>query len=355
MSSDVLRKPPSADSNAVGITLTLVAHGALLAALAYGVNWRQHQVNTVSAELWSSVPKVARLATEPDSGSPELTPPPPPAPTPAPVPAPPPPPAPAPRPAPPPPAPAPPAPRPAITAPSPADIAIERARKKAEQQARDQATAKEKAAKAEKERAAQDKLAKEKRAQEDKLAKEKQAKDQLAKAAKEKAAQEKAAQDKLAKDKAAKDKATQERDAKADAARVQQLRNENLARMQGQLGGSGKAASTPHAGGSPTGSSGGTAAQSSEPSAGYAGRIRAYLRRNINFSNEVVTGNPKAEVEVRLAIDGTIISRRLVKSSGLPSWDQAVLRAVDKAAVLPRDVDGRVPSVILLTFTPKDL
>jgi len=336
MSSDALRKPPSADSNAVGIALTLVAHGALLAALAYGVNWRQHQVNTVSAELWSSVPKVARLSTEPDSGSPELTPPPPP------VPAPPPPPAPAPRPAPP-----PPAPRPAITAPSPADIAIERARKKAEQQARDQAAAKEKAAKAEKERAAQDKLAKEKQAR-DKLAKAAQEK-----AAQEKAVQEKAAQDKLAKDKAAKDKAAQEREAKAEAARVQQLRSENLARMQGQLGG-GKTAGTPHTSGSPTGSSGGTAAQASEPSAGYAGRIRAYLRPKIHFT-ETVTGNPKAEVEVRLAIDGTIISRRLVKSSGLPSWDQAVLRAVDIAEVLPRDVDGRVQSVILLSFAPKDL
>ncbi|HRP27833.1 MAG TPA: protein TolA, partial [Burkholderiaceae bacterium] len=32
--------------------------------------------------------------------------------------------------------------------------------------------------------------------------------------------------------------------------------------------------------------------------------------------------------------------------------DDAVLRAIDKTAVLPRDVDGRVPSTLLLVFQP---
>ena len=63
--------------------------------------------------------------------------------------------------------------------------------------------------------------------------------------------------------------------------------------------------------------------------------------------------NPAAEVEVRAAPDGTIIARKLLKSSGVKSWDDAVLKAIDKTEVLPRDVDGRVPAVMVITFRPK--
>ena len=35
--------------------------------------------------------------------------------------------------------------------------------------------------------------------------------------------------------------------------------------------------------------------------------------------------------------------------------DEAVLRALDKTEVLPRDVDGRVPPVMELTFNPKQV
>jgi len=58
-------------------------------------------------------------------------------------------------------------------------------------------------------------------------------------------------------------------------------------------------------------------------------------------------------VEVRLAPDGTIVGKRLVKSSGVKSWDEAVLRALDKTEVLPRDVDGRVPSPVTIEFRPR--
>jgi colicin import membrane protein len=53
--------------------------------------------------------------------------------------------------------------------------------------------------------------------------------------------------------------------------------------------------------------------------------------------------------------DGTIIGRQLVKSSGSKEWDDAVLRAVDRTGELPRDVDGRVPPSIVITFRPRDL
>jgi colicin import membrane protein len=71
------------------------------------------------------------------------------------------------------------------------------------------------------------------------------------------------------------------------------------------------------------------------------------------FSEEIA-GNPVAEVEVRAAPDGTIVGRKLIKSSGVASWDEAVLKAIDKTEILPRDTDGRVPSPLLISFRPKD-
>ena len=87
--------------------------------------------------------------------------------------------------------------------------------------------------------------------------------------------------------------------------------------------------------------------------AGYAGRIKARIQPNIVFADSV-TGNPLATVEVRLAPDGTITAKRLVKSSGVKAWDDAVLRAIDKTEVLPRDTDGRVPSSFEIDFRPHD-
>jgi colicin import membrane protein len=97
----------------------------------------------------------------------------------------------------------------------------------------------------------------------------------------------------------------------------------------------------------------GSALKSSGPSASYAGRIRARIKPNITFTEDIA-GNPKAEVEVRTSPDGTILSRKLLSSSGNKSWDEAVLKAIDKTAILPRDEDGRVPPVLEISFRPKD-
>ena len=70
---------------------------------------------------------------------------------------------------------------------------------------------------------------------------------------------------------------------------------------------------------------------------------------------EDLPGNPTAEVEVRAAPYGTIVSRKLTKSSGSKSWDDAVLKAVDKTETLPRDIDGRIPQLLMtISFRPKD-
>ena len=128
---------------------------------------------------------------------------------------------------------------------------------------------------------------------------------------------------------------------KQDQAKIDAARENNLKRMLSQAGATGEATST------------GTAARTAGPSAGYAGRIKARIQPNIVFADSV-DGNPLATVEVRAAPDGTITAKRLVKSSGVKAWDDAVLRAIDKTEVLPRDTDGRVPSPFEIDFRPHD-
>jgi colicin import membrane protein len=284
--------PPRVQRTGPALGLAVLAHLLLIAALAFGVNWRDTEPTSIAAELWSAVPQAAApRAVE--------VPTPPPAPQPAEV-----------R-----------KPEPVVVpkpqAPAVPDpqIAIEKAKR--EEAKRRQAE--------EDEKARQEKLADEKREKEE-LAKKKAAADKLAK---EKADAEKA--DKLAKEKAD----------KAEATRQAALREANLKRMQGLA----------DATGGPTDS--GTALQSSAPSAGYAGRIVARIRPNIVLTDPV-NGNPRAVVEIKLAPDGTIIDKTLRESSGSKTWDEAVLRAIDRTGILPRDVDGRVRTPIVIGFRPND-
>ena len=141
-------------------------------------------------------------------------------------------------------------------------------------------------------------------------------------------------------EKAAREKAERERLAKQEA-QLEAERKKNLERMLGQANAMGSTTSR------------GTAAQSSGPSASYAGRLVARIRPNIVFT-DTVNGNPRAEVEVRALPDGTIVGSRLLKSSGHSAWDDAVLRAVERTARLPQDENGRVPSTLILGFRPQD-
>lgn len=123
----------------------------------------------------------------------------------------------------------------------------------------------------------------------------------------------------------------------------EQVRQDQLKRMAGIAGASGHASST------------GAAMQSAAPSASYAGKVEAKIRPNIVFAEvDNVQGNPAAEVDIRIAPDGTIVGApKLVKSSGIKAWDTAVLRAIDRTETLPKDTDGRVPSSMTLILRPK--
>jgi colicin import membrane protein len=279
-----------------GLAMALVAHALLIVALAWSVNWKASEPEGVVAELWSSLPQTAapRAAPEPKPAPVvEPKPPPPPEPT---VQAKPPPivkpePAPPPR--------------------ADAQIAIERA-------AREQARRQE----AEREAAKQAELRKREEA--------KRIEAKRIEAERERVAQEQAEKRKLAEQ------------AKKDEARQAAIREANLRRLMAQAGSSDDPAAAT-----------GNAARTSGPSAGYAGRIKARVRPNIVLT-ATIAGNPAATVEVRVAPDGTIVSRKLVTSSGATAWDETVLRAIDKTEVLPKDIDGRVPPTIIITFRPND-
>ena len=314
----------------VPIAIALGVHALLVVALAWGIAWKNDatpasfEVEVWSPEALKAAPK-AEPQPEPEPPEPEPAKP---APEPAPEP---------PKPEPAPPPPPPPPPKAAPSGPSDAEIALEKAKKKkAAEEALALKKAKEQAAKeqAAKEKAAKEKAAKEKAAKE-KAAKEKAAKEEAERLRAQKAAEEKAAKERAAKEKAAQEKA--EREA-AEQALKERFRKEQIERMTNLAG---KADDT------------GSAKKASGPSATYAGKVVAAVRPNIIFPG-TVNGNPSAEVEVTTLPTGEILGRKLVRSSGDPDWDAAVLRAIDRTQRLPRDVDGRIPSPMIIAFRPKD-
>jgi TonB family protein len=88
------------------------------------------------------------------------------------------------------------------------------------------------------------------------------------------------------------------------------------------------------------------------PPQSYADKLRVTYQVHLTLP-EPVEGNPTAEVEVRTASDGKVLSARLLRSSGSPVWDAAVQRAVAKVDRLPGDIEGKVPPLLLINLRPK--
>ncbi len=311
--------PPPPKGTARSVGAALVVHALLIVALTAGIQWKQDDSLTVEAELWSAVPMAAApKLIEVDA--------PPPTPEPKPE----------------------PAPQPVVKAPEPpapnrdAEIALAKKRKvEEEKKLQDALKAEERRKeelKKEAEKKAKAKLDEDKRKLDAKKEEERKDKERKEKE-KEKDRAEKERKEKEAK------KQQEQKDSKAsaeEAKKLEAIRKENMKRIAGLAGASGSENAT------------GTAMKSSGPSDSYGGRIRARVKPNITFDPSSVSGNPAAEVEVRCAPDGTIVSRKLTKSSGNTAWDNAVLKAIDKTEILPRDTDGRVHSPLLLVFKPND-
>jgi colicin import membrane protein len=302
--------PPPPRGTARSVGAALVVHALLIVALTAGIQWKQDNSVSVEAELWSAVPMAAApklVEVEP--------PPPPPKPEPT--------------------------PRPVVKPPTPAapdrdaEIALAKKRKAEEEKKLQDALKAEERRKEEVKKEAEKKAKAKLDAKKEEERKDKERKD------KEK---EKERADKERKEKEVK-KQQEQKDSKAaaeEAKKLEAIRKENMKRMAGLAGASGADNAT------------GTAMKASGPSDSYGGRIRGRIKPNITFDPSSVAGNPAAEVEVRCAPDGTIVSSKLVKSSGSPAWDNAVLKAIAKTEILPRDTDGRVHSPLLLVFKPND-
>ncbi len=175
-------------------------------------------------------------------------------------------------------------------------------------------------------------IALEKQAKAEKAQREREEVEQVQKLQRERAER----QEREKTDKEKREKAEQQRKQEEQLAKV---REENLRRITGQAGATGAPQST------------GTAQRDAGPSAGYAGKIIARVRPNIVLTDTVPPAL-RAEVEVRAAPDGTITGRRLTKSSGNATWDDAVMRAIDRTGDLPKDDNGKVPPSIVIGFTP---
>jgi colicin import membrane protein len=287
------------------IGLAVGVHAALLAFLVIGINWTNNQPVAVEAEVWdTSVQQAAPPAPQPEpqpEPEPETPPPtprvvePPPQVEPAP--------------------------------PKQPDIALEREKKRKEELKRKEEE------RVERER----ELAEQKREQEKKdkaLAEKKKRED-------EKKAQELAKKEEA--DKKKKEKAEKEKLAKADAAKLEKARAEEMKRLMSGAGNP---------------SSSGSAEKSTAPriDKGYIASIAAKIKGNTIYPGSTdVAGNPEVVFQVDQLPTGEILSVRKTKSSGIPAFDDAVERGINKSSPLPKKKDGTVERSLPVSFKLKDL
>ena len=312
MSSDFIKRIPSEPGRWRAIILALVMHLILLLILWFSVSWQNQKPVAVEAEIWSPQSSVA-VPTPPP---PTITPP---EPAPEPVktpetikkiePT-----------------------KPEKTAPTEnvkktADIALEKEKKRKEQQdLKDKAEAlkKEKLAK-EKEKKESDKIAellRKKEAEEAKKIEEAERKKQVEEE-KRKLAEEQ----------------RQKQEEAVAAQRAKARHEEDMKRMASEASGAGNAEK----------------ASSGKPDAAYARKIADRIRSNTILSLNDISGNPTVEFRIDLLPDGSLRDVQLIKKSGVDVFDLAVRRAIDRSAPFPTDPStGRVPNSIVISHRPKD-
>ena len=318
----------------------------LLLALTWGVTWRSTpQDDAIEAELWSAIPEPVAQRNEEPLPPTEVKPETPPKPV-EPV-------------KPPPPSTA----QPALPdkAKIEADIAIEKQKKKDALERDRQIELEKKAAKA-KEEEVRLKEASAKKAEEEKEKKaaqerentkrqeEQKRKDDEARAKEEAKRKQEDEANRLEEESKHKEETAKRKE--EEAKRLLEEKKESELRRQEQikrLKGLGEASTGP--------TDKASAAKASAPSGTYLGRLRARVRPNITFPEsqlQAVKGNPEAEVEVTCSATGEILSQKLIRSSGNPAWDAAVMNAIEKTGTLPRDENGNMPPKISFGFKPRD-
>ena len=302
------------------IGLAVGVHALLLAFLVVGINWTNNQPVAVEAEVWdTSVQQAAPPAPQPPQVEPE------PEPEPQPV--------------------TPPPPTPRVVEPPPKaepappkqpDIALEREKKRKEelkQRKEEERIERERELAEKREQEKKEKALADKKAREEEKKKEQELakKEEEAQKKKEKAEKEKA--EKLAKAKAE----------KAEAAKLDKLRAEEMKRL---TAGAGNPTST------------GTAEKSTAPriDKGYIASIAAKIKGNTTYPGSTdVPGNPEVVFQVEQLPTGEILSVRKTKSSGIPAFDEAVERGINKSSPLPKKKDGTVERSVQVGFKLKEM
>ena len=280
------------------LLLAAAVHAVLIAFLWFGVRWQNDTPVTVEAEVWDQLPQeAAKPAPEPEPAPEQKI-----------------------EPKPEPQADANPKPQ-AEPMEKPAenpDIALEQEKKKRRQE--------------EEKRERDEKLAKEKA---ERRAEEKRRVEQ----AKAEAARKLAEKEKTEALRKAEAEKKRKQEA-ADAELLAKIREEETRRIHSSLAGSGNAART----------------QGQRADADYAQRLGAKIKSNTVFDvSERLEGNPAVEYQVELLPDGSLRGTpRKLKSSGIPGFDGAVLRAIEKSQPFPPDKSGNVPSVLTVSQKPKD-
>ncbi len=88
----------------------------------------------------------------------------------------------------------------------------------------------------------------------------------------------------------------------------------------------------------------------------YAKRVGALIKSHTILPplNEIA-GNPAVEYVIELMPDGSVRDARMVRSSGISAFDQAVRRAIERSAPFPPDpATGKVPPSLNVLHRPKD-
>ena len=323
--ADKLRPPPEKGMGRALLFAALI-HLLLIIVIALGVHWKSHTPEAVEAELWSPTAHLA--APRPPRVEPQQA-----QPTPKPQPQ------------------AQPRPAPPLTkvqpTPDNAEIALDKARKRKLEDEKRQAAllAQQLAQQRQAEKLAAEKLA----LQQQRLAQENAA-EQRKLAEQNKQRELKAQQ--LAQQQAEKLQAEK----KAEQLRkAEQQREQQLVKLQQQARSDYMKNLMSQAGNGPSTSTG-TAAVTSGPSGAYAARLATLVRQNVIYPQiDQIQGDPKVIITVTLDPNsGEVLGAKLERSSGVPSWDQAVLRAVQRVGRFPADGSGRWYTPMTIQAGPRD-
>ena len=346
MSDSVPYSVPREPGRWRAIVLAAVVHAALFAFLWFGVRWQNDTPVAVEAEVWSPTAREAapRAVTPPPAPAPEPEPP-----------------APQPK------------PQPVREAPlqkvetpqeKAPDIALEREKNRLAL-----LREKEAALRAEKQaerRAEQEAERKEALA---KLKTDEQRKQKLQQQVEQTAAQKRLAQQQeadqkriaQAADAASKKKVDAERKALLDKQRQQEALAERKLQAQHdeqvrRLTDSASASSSNNSSSVGSGGNGEAAkSQGARADASYTQKVGAKIKSNTIFNGaDELSSNPSVEYAVELLPDGSIRRLRKTKSSGVPGFDEAVSRAIEKSQPFPPDKSGSVPSGFTVAHKPKD-